>query len=116
MPFFNDISIARVKGSDILSEASYGMSTYTGDLDTYGSLNPNSFYTIACIDYVLYHQNTTKRYNYFYSLNKGNGGSIIQDYEDYPFDITFNYMKNDLDGFINASDFLDSSPGFGVYA
>lgn len=110
-PFMNKIVIAKVKGSEIWKQASYsGMSCYHGNNQIN---NSNDLYTVACIDYVLYHQNESKIYNYFSSLNTNFDSKIVADYEDFPFDITFDYVKNNLGGTVTASDFLNSSSGFG---
>lgn len=109
-PFMNKIVIAKVKGSEIENEVKYGQSCYRGNN---GQFESNKLYTIACIDYVLYHQNTNKQYNYFNSLNYDFDTKIVAEYEDFPFDITFDYVKNDLSGQVNAEDFLNTSPGFG---
>ena len=114
-PFTNHVVIAEVLGEDILNEANYN-NTYTGDVDTYATLDPDKTYQIACIDYVLNHQNVEKVYDYFPCLNPGGGGRILADYENYPFDIVFDYCVNELGGIINANDFANSAPGFCLYA
>ena len=108
-PFMNKIVIAKVLGSEIENEARYA-SCYRGDR---GRFISSVTYTIACIDYVLYHQNEQKRYDYFPSLNEKFDSKIIAEYEDFPFDIAFDYIKDDLQGVVLASDYTDSSPGFG---
>ncbi len=114
-PFTNSLVIADVKGSDILREGKYN-NTYTGDVETYATLDSETIYRIACTDYVLFHQNTKKVYDYFPSLNPNGGGSVIEIYEDYPFDLTFDYCVNELKGVIVADDFANTAPGFGLYA
>ena len=109
-PFMNKIVIGKVLGREIENEVKYGVSCYRGDN---GQFESNKYYTVACIDYVFYHQNEAKYYNYFSSLNTNFESKIVAEYVDYPFDITFDYIKNTLNGEVNASDFLNSSPGFG---
>lgn len=109
-PFTNHVVIAEVLGSEILSEGALN-SFYRADHDTF---EPNEYYTIACVDYVLYHQNDNKRFNYFPSLNDDPEGRIKADYEDFPFDIAFDYIKNTLGGVVDPNDFANSSEGFGV--
>ena len=113
-PFTNCTIIADVKGSDILQEGKYN-ATYTGDVETYGTIASDKVYRIACTDYVLCHQNVKKVYDYFPSLNHNGGGSIIEIYEDYPFDLVFDYCVDTLDGVIHAEDFANTAHGFGLY-
>ncbi len=114
-PFTNCIIIANVRGENILHEGGYN-NTYTGDPDRYSILDPNAIYQIACIDYIAFHQNEQKVYDYFPSLNSGEGGEAIATYHTYPFDLAFDYCVKDLAGVINANDFSNTSPGFGLYA
>ncbi|MCR5079487.1 MAG: metallophosphatase [Bacilli bacterium] len=114
-PFMNKIVIANVKGEDIIKEAYYNH-TYTGDLENYRTINSSSFYKVAIIDYILCHQGLNKTYDYFYSLNPGRGGTLLVEYEDYPFDLVFDYIKNDLQGQVDANDYTDYSTGFNLYA
>lgn len=110
-PFMNKIVIASVTGRDIVSEASYN-NVYSDHIWAYEA---NEYYQIACIDYVLYHQSVNKTYNYFSSLNYDFESKILAEHEDFPFDIAFNYIKNDLNGIVDASDYLSSAPGYGAY-
>ena len=114
-PFTNHVIIAEVLGQDILDEAAYN-NTYTGDVERFGTIDPEKTYQIACIDYIVTHQNENKVYDYFPCLNPDRGGRIIADYENYPFDIAFDYCVNQLGGIINANDFSNSAPGFCLYA
>ena len=114
-PFTNCVVIARVSGADIVHEAGYNL-TYTGDTETYGALDDDAFYTIACTDYTICHQGLDKTYDYFPSLNPGRGGEILGIYETYPFDLTYDYCVDVLRGNIIASDFTNYAPGFHLYA
>ena len=114
VPFMNAIAIVKVKGQDIIDEAAWNNS-YTGDLEKYGTIDKDAFYKIAIIDYLVYHKSTKKVFDYFPSMNPGQGGEIIKIYEDYPFDIMFNYIKNDLNGKISYSNFRNYSQGFNLY-
>ncbi len=107
-PFNNTIVIATVLGSEIVSRSK--SNCFYGGEDTV--FHEDEYYTIACISYVLYHQNNIKSYDYFPSLNYGGEAQIIADFEDYPFDIAFNYIHDDLEGKVVASDFLSTMPGF----
>jgi 5'-nucleotidase / UDP-sugar diphosphatase len=109
-PFMNKIVIAKVLGQDIMNEASYNK-TYTGDATTYGTLNASTYYTVAVIDYLVYHQNIYKSYDYFPSLLESN---VVAEYNAYPVDITFDYFAS-LGGTISASSFDDSATGFNLY-
>lgn len=114
-PFTNHIVFASVKGADILAEAEYNLS-YTGDEEKYRYLDPDAYYDVGVIDYVLYHQNVNKVYDYFPSLNDFGGGKIYAEYERYPFNLAFEYIKENLHGEVNASFFKSGSNGFSIYA
>lgn len=114
-PFMNNIVIAEISGRDLINEAKFN-STYTGDIERFGQIESNSFYKIAVIDYLIYHQNVSKTYDYFYSLNSGNGGKIIREYPIYPFDLVYDYISKDLNGTVSASLFSNSAEGFHLYA
>ena len=112
-PFLNHIVIAKVLGNEIKNEVSYsGICNYHADHET---LDGATYYYVACIDYVMYHQNESKRYNYFSSLNTNFASKIVAEYEDFPFDIAFDYIKNDLNGKARYSDFRSSNDGFGEW-
>lgn len=63
IPFDNLVYVAKVLGSDILHEASYGTNSIWRVKGT--AIQSNKYYTIAVIDYLLFHQNTNREYNYF---------------------------------------------------
>lgn len=62
IPFDNVVYIARVKGSEILGEIGYG--NYFWRVSG-TKIENNKYYKIAVIDYLLFHQNATRDYNYF---------------------------------------------------
>ena len=67
-PFDNAVYIESVKGRDILNEVpNYNCAYFNPSLgsDTI-SINPNSYYKIAVLDYLLFHTNSSRAYNYFY--------------------------------------------------
>lgn len=67
-PFDNVVYIVNVKGSDLLNE----VKKYNNCClkDSFNCLvNPNSYYQIACLDYLLYHTNEDRIYDYFKSFN-----------------------------------------------
>ncbi|MDR0934807.1 MAG: 5'-nucleotidase C-terminal domain-containing protein [Erysipelotrichaceae bacterium] len=66
LPFDNYIYIVRAMGSDIIRELGYGNFIYRVDETT---INENEYYTIAVIDYLLWHQNVNKIYDYFPHFN-----------------------------------------------
>jgi len=111
-PFTNNIVIMKALGKEIINEASYGQHTYTGDTTSYGTLDSNTYYTIAVIDYVAYHQSVNKQYNYFPDLNT-HPEDVLAEFNTYPVDVTFDYFKT-LGGTINASSFTGS--GYNIYA
>ena len=111
-PFTNNIVIANVTGKDIKRESGYN-STYTGDTTRFGKIDDDTYYTVAVIDYLLYHQDTSKQYDYFMSLN-GNGGEIIAEFATYPVDLSADYLKT-LGGSVSYLDFASNAPGYNLY-
>lgn len=65
IPFDNVVYIAKVSGYDILAEASYSSNSVwrvSGKAIVEGT-----YYKIAVLDYLLFHQNSNRDYNYFRS-------------------------------------------------
>ena len=69
IPFDNMVYVAKVSGKDLLNEASYGSNSVWRVTGT-PIENSSEYYTIAVIDYLLYHQNSDRSYNYFPSAFK----------------------------------------------
>ena len=114
MPFTNNIVIAKALGQDIINEAQYN-ETYTADKSTYASLDPNQHYTIAVINYLFYHCNVEKKYDYFSDLNYGES-CVYAEYVDHPVDITYEYIKNELNGEVDATLYRGQKDrGFNLY-
>ena len=63
IPFDNVVYIAEVSGKDILNEAGYDSNSIWRVSGT--KIENSKYYTIAVLDYLLYHQNTNRQYNYF---------------------------------------------------
>lgn len=108
LPFDNVIYVAKVLGSDLLKEAEYMSSGRYGNSIWRVSgeaIQSGKYYYIAVIDYLLFHQNTSREYNYFPSAftsgfdpvplrNNGN---------DYNYrEITRDYMLNNT---LNTDDY-----------
>lgn len=112
LPFDNVIYIAKVLGSDLLNEVEYG-STYNGQ-KSYGNsiwrvdgeaIQSGEYYYIAVIDYLLFHQNTSREYNYFPSaFTSGFDPVPLQNNgNDYNYRlITRDYMLNNV---VNTTDY-----------
>ena len=64
IPFDNEVYIANVKGSEILNEVNYGVYFWRASGE---AIESNKYYKIAVIDYLLFHQNASRNYNYFRS-------------------------------------------------
>ena len=64
IPFDNTVYIAKVSGKDILNEAKYD-SNSIWRVSGMPIQDDDTLYTIAVIDYLLYHQNNRRNYNYF---------------------------------------------------
>ena len=111
-PFTNKIAIAKVSGYDIKYEAKHN-ATYTGNVARYASLEDDSYYTVAVIDYLLYHQNNKKEYDYFQSL-RGHEDHVLAEFETYPVDLSADYLKT-LGGSVSYLDFASNAPGYNLY-
>lgn len=89
IPFDNTVYIAKVSGRDILNEARYGNYVWrvseTAIRDT-----DFDYYYIAVIDYLLFHQNSAREYNYFRSAFTSGFTPIPLENSNYD-DGTFNY-------------------------
>ncbi|MCQ2815421.1 MAG: Ig-like domain-containing protein [Bacilli bacterium] len=101
-PFFNSIIIFRAKGSDMLSKN--WLNNYS---DKPFTVDRNQYYLIATYDYLAFHKNESRNYNYF-------GNSDLANYEsinEYPFDIIFDYMCS-IKTTIQSSDYTGSNFNF----
>ena len=65
VPFDNVVYIAKVSGTDILNEASYDSNLIWRVTGTKIENSNSKYYTIAVLDYLLYHQGSNRSYNYF---------------------------------------------------
>ena len=110
IPFTNKTIIARVKGQDIINECVNYSNPYYLPGESALAIDSNSYYNIACIDYLLYHKNTSRNYNYFPSFD----GNPIYVVEDYPCDIMIDYLNNHGNSF-NMS-ILNTTPFTGLSA
>ena len=67
IPFDNVVYIAEVSGFDIIQEASYNTNSIWRVTGTPIVASSAYTYKIAVIDYLLFHQNSSRNYNYFAS-------------------------------------------------
>ncbi|MCH5156617.1 MAG: 5'-nucleotidase C-terminal domain-containing protein [Clostridiales bacterium] len=70
IPFDNVVYVAKVSGKDIINEARYDSNSIWRVSGNAIVNNSAQYYTIAVIDYLLYHQNSNRIYNYFPSAFK----------------------------------------------
>ena len=90
-PFTNyTYVVENIKGSDIYGEVVKYTNPYYWS-NPIVSLNEDEYYTVACIDYMMLHKNTSRYYNYFTSYDEDN---VIHIIEDYPNVIMERYLKN----------------------
>ena len=108
LPFDNVIYIIRVLGSEIMNELSWSSnSMYRGNnADALSPIDPNKTYTIACIDYLAFHCNSSRYYNYFPSLETVGYLSKNDQYYTYR-EITADYLRN-TSGEISSTSYRDS--------
>lgn len=80
IPFTNKTIVARnIKGQDIINEC-VNYTNYYYMPDPTLKINSNSYYTVACIDYLLLHKGTNRNYNYFSSYKESNVIYTIEEY------------------------------------
>lgn len=78
-PFDNTVYIVNVKGSDILNEVKkFNNVCYNTSFNYY--IDSNQYYQIACLDYLLYHTNSNRYYNYFNSFTGVTVGELSKNY------------------------------------
>ena len=80
IPFDNVVYVAKVKGEDILKEAEYmSNGVYSNAIWRVdgAAVTSDGYYYIAVIDYLLFHQNAQRDYNYFPS-------AFMNDFEPVP--------------------------------
>ncbi len=109
VPFENTVVICKVKGSELLREASYSGIFIAKNSSFTGSIYSNYTYEVAIIDYLLYHMNINHEYNYFPSLKVT--GKLEKDGETYGFrDVTAAYLREKKT--ISASSYSSSLDKF----
>ncbi|MDY6093832.1 MAG: hypothetical protein SPI58_02175 [Candidatus Enteromonas sp.] len=111
-PFMNEIVFAKVRGGEILNQTKYS-SVYVGDPIQYATLNSNDYYLVGVIDYLYFHQDENKIYNYFSSAS--NSSNVLGIETAFPVDVTAKYVKGTLGGSVNAADFTGKENGFNIY-
>ena len=81
-PFDNVVYIESVKGRDIINEVKRYNNVYfnpnlgSGEV----TINPNSYYKIAVLDYLLFHTNSSRSYDYFYYFDGTPDDSLSMNY------------------------------------
>lgn len=96
-PFTNRTIIMNVKGSDL--RRSSGNYVYSANPFTF---QDNQTYLIAVYDYLAYHQNARREYDYF--LNR----DVVASLAKFPVDLIYDYMKEQV-GTIRASDYAGNN-------
>ena len=80
-PFDNEIFITEIKGRDISREIlPYNNVCYSDTFD--GCYESDKYYKIACIDYLLYHTNTSRNYDYFPTFNESSVAKLDKNYRE----------------------------------
>lgn len=106
LPFDNIIYIAEVSGADLVKIANYDSMSIWRVSEAAVESSANKFYKIAVIDYVLFHQNTNRYYNYFASAFTGGRNPVALTPTDKPLynyrEITRDYLRNND---VNVNDY-----------
>ena len=112
-PFDNVIYVVKIKGEKNLKEVcNYSYRYHDSSLT---SVNSNTWYTVAVIDYLLFHTNDTRDYNYFShnpnymqvlgTLKKSNGENYLYR------DILADYLRGQS-GTLSYNNYLSSGSNF----
>jgi len=108
LPFDNIIYIAEVRGRDILSRASFS-SNSIWRIDG-RAIESDGLYKIAIIDYLLFHQDSQRDYNYFPSAFTEGRSPIALTPTDKPLynyrEITRDYLRGNS---VNVNDYISVS-------
>ena len=104
MPFTNKTLVVKnIKGEDIIGECvEYSNPYYMPNASL--KIEENKYYTVACIDYVMLHKSSNRRYNYFPSYNASN---LIYTIEDYPNVIIEKHLQENK--IVNTSSYKTSN-------
>ncbi|MBO7615228.1 MAG: bifunctional metallophosphatase/5'-nucleotidase [Bacilli bacterium] len=111
-PFDNVIYIVRIRGDRNVKEiCNYNWRYHESSLT---SVDYTTWYTVAVIDYLLFHTNASRSYNYF---SHGSSwleilGTLKKDGKDYLYrDVLADYLRG-YSGTLNSSDYQSSSSEF----
>ena len=99
-PFTNRTVIMNVKGSDLRRVS--GNYAYSANPFTF---QDDSTYLIAVYDYLAFHQNSSREYDYF--LNR----DVVTSLGKFPVDLIYDYMKEQT-GIIHAADYSGDNFSF----
>lgn len=104
IPFTNKTLVVKnIQGKDIINECVNYSYPYFMPNPTL-KIESNKYYTVACIDYMMLHKNSSRNYNYFPSYKPAN---LIYTIEDYPNIIIENYLQKY--GTINTNDYIGTN-------
>ena len=103
-PFTNyTYVVGNIRGQDIIDECvDYSNPYFISNPNM--ELNANSYYTVACIDYMMLHKSTNRYYNYFKSYDSDNVQYILTEY---PNEIIEGYLNKNKT--VNVYDFNTSN-------
>lgn len=87
-PFDNEIYIIEASKDEIVKEVGYNYTYRSPDFD--GILNTNRKYKIACIDFLAFHTNVNRYYDYFKDNNGAYVGKLSLTYRE----VLKNYLKD----------------------
>ena len=88
IPFTNKTIIAEVKGKDIITECIRYSNPYYLPGEVSLRIEAEEVYTVACIDYLLLHKDTSRSYNYFTTYDE----NPIYTIEQYPYELVWDYL------------------------
>lgn len=109
IPFDNVVYIAKVSGRDLLNEAEYkSYGDYANAIWRVKgeAISSGQYYYIAVIDYLLFHQNANRDYNYFPSAFTSGFDPVPLTNNNYE---VYNYRFITRDFLLNSSDAISTS-------
>ena len=112
-PFDNVIYIVKCKGDSNVRQLSYSGNNYYHS-SSLTSMDTSKWYTVAIIDYLLWHTNSDRQYDYFdhSADNMQIIGTLKKNNDNYLYrDVCADYIRG-ITGTLYASDYSNSATGF----
>lgn len=110
-PFDNTVYIANIRGSDILYEIRQWNNVYFNPDFDY-KIERNKYYKVACLDYLLFHTNAKREYDYFSAFSGHVEGQLSNNYRVILKNWLIDNGYQNSDKALRATDYSSSLPSF----